>query len=174
MFPKGKFNTDISRNAQYMVLFRSPSDRKQMDIMAERTFAKDRSKFMKVYAKETEKPYGYVVIDNQPKTTSEKQVISDVFGQCKSYPHISTQSEITQVTTDVQPTVTGNVDCPLPKQSVKHKPENEKLPAKKAKTVKPSAKKVKTKTQSKSKPKYPIAKMRWESFTPTKTKNHEF
>ena len=41
MFPKGKFNTDISRNAQYMVLFRSPSDRKQIDIIAERIFAKD-------------------------------------------------------------------------------------------------------------------------------------
>ena len=27
MFPKGKYNTDISRNAQYVVLFRSPSDR---------------------------------------------------------------------------------------------------------------------------------------------------
>ena len=40
MFPKGKFNTDISRNAQYMVLFRSPSDRKQMDIIAERIFQK--------------------------------------------------------------------------------------------------------------------------------------
>ena len=118
-----------------------------------------------------------MVIDNRPKTTSEKQVVSEVFGKCKSYPHISTQSEITQVTTDVQP---------LPKISVKRKPENEKPPAKRkrtegeqAKTVKQSAKKpkkVKTlpKTQSKSKPKYPIAKMRWESFTTTKTKNHEF
>lgn len=27
MFPKLKFNTDICRNAQYLVLFRSPSDR---------------------------------------------------------------------------------------------------------------------------------------------------
>lgn len=32
MFPKGKFNTVISRNAQYMALFRSPSDRKQISI----------------------------------------------------------------------------------------------------------------------------------------------
>ena len=39
MFPKGKFNTNISRNALYIVLFRSPSDRKQIDIMAERTLA---------------------------------------------------------------------------------------------------------------------------------------
>ena len=58
MFPKGKFNTDISRNAQYLTPFRSPSDRKQIDMVAERILAKDRSNFMKLYAKETEKPYG--------------------------------------------------------------------------------------------------------------------
>ena len=161
MFPKGKFNTNISRNAQYLVLFRSPSDRKQIDMMAERTFAKDRPKFMSTYVQETAKPYGYVVIDNQPKTSNEKQVVSDVFGQCKSYPHISTQPEMTQVNTDVEA---------LPKQPVKRKPDNEKSPAKKAKTVKqvvkrkhenekPPAKKAKTqparKTMSKtqSKPK---------------------
>jgi hypothetical protein len=33
MFPKGKFNTDVSRNAQYLALFRSPSDRKQIGIV---------------------------------------------------------------------------------------------------------------------------------------------
>ena len=32
MFPEGKYNTDISRNAQYLALFRSPSDRKQIGI----------------------------------------------------------------------------------------------------------------------------------------------
>ena len=65
-----------------MVLFRSPSDRKQIDILAERILAKDRPNFMEVYAKETEKPYGYLLIDNQPKTTSDKQVVADVFGNC--------------------------------------------------------------------------------------------
>ena len=90
MFPKGKFNTDISRNAQYMVLFRSPSDRKQIDMVAERIFAKDRSNFMKVYAKETEKPYGYLLVDNQPKTPTEKQVVAEVFENCHCYPNITT------------------------------------------------------------------------------------
>ena len=184
MFPKGKYNTDISRNAQYLVLFRSPSDRKQMDIMAERTFAKDRPKFMSAYMKETEKPYGYIILDNHPKTASEKQVIANVFGNCYTYPNITKSTHTVPKITDVQPAVTHNVESP--KQLVKRKPENEKPPAKRkrtegeqAKTVKQSAKKpkkVKTlpKTQSKSKPKYPIAKMRWESFTTTKTKNHEF
>ena len=34
-FPKGKHNTSISRNAQYMALFRCPADRRQIGIMAE-------------------------------------------------------------------------------------------------------------------------------------------
>ena len=170
MFPKGKFNTDINRNAQYVVLFRSPSDRKQIGIAAERMFDKNRKNFMTAYYHETERPYGYVVIENQPKTTSEKQVVSDVFGQCKSYPHISTQSEITQVTTDVQPPVTGNVKCPVRKQSVKRKTECKKPIAKKPKTMNPK-KQTKTKQTAKKKQTKPTVKnqefqMRWESFTP--------
>ena len=92
MFPKGKFNTDISRNAQYLVLFRSPSDRKQIDMIAERIFAKDRPNFMSVYGKLTTQPYGYVLIDNQPKTHSQHQVVSHIFETCQCYPTISTQS----------------------------------------------------------------------------------
>jgi len=72
MFPKGKFNTDITRNAQYMILFRSPSDRKQIGIIAERIFAKDRPKFMEAYTKETAKLFGYVLIDNQPNQSCEQ------------------------------------------------------------------------------------------------------
>ena len=159
-----------------------------MDIIAERIFAKDRPKFMSAYMKETEKPYGYIILDNHPKTTSEKQVIANVFGDCYAYPNITKSTHTAPKITDVQPkpTVTHKVESPLPKQPVKCKTKREKPPAKRkrtegeqAKIVKQSAKKpkkVKTlpKTQSKSKPKYPIAKMRWENFTRTKTKNHEF
>ena len=93
MFPKGKFNTDISRNAQYMVLFRSPSDRKQIDILAERIFAKDRPNLMEAFAKETEKPYGYLLVDNQPKTTTDKQVLTDGFGNRHCYPNMTTSTK---------------------------------------------------------------------------------
>ena len=88
MFPKGKYNTDISRNATYKVLFRSPGDRKQIDIMAEQTFAKDRPRFMQAYHRETDRPYGYIVVDNHPRTVSEHQVVGNVLGDCYTYPHI--------------------------------------------------------------------------------------
>ena len=45
---------------------------------------------MKVYAKETEKPYGYLLVDNQPKTPTEKQVVAEVFENCHCYPNITT------------------------------------------------------------------------------------
>ena len=93
MFPKGKFNTDISRNAQYITLYRSPSDRKQIDMVAERIFAKDRPNFMSAYAKETERPYGYLLIGNKPKTPAEKQVLTNVFENCQAYPHITTSTQ---------------------------------------------------------------------------------
>ena len=68
--PEGKYNTDISRNAQYLALFRSPrpSDRKQIGIIGERRFDKNRVHFMNTYYKETEKPLGYLLVDNKPCT----------------------------------------------------------------------------------------------------------
>ena len=108
MFPKGKFNTDISRNAQYLVLFRSPSDRKQIDMIAERIFAKDRPNFMSVYGKLTTQPYGYVLIDNQPKTHSQHQVVSHIFETCQCYPTISSQSIETSYSREVNHQRTQN------------------------------------------------------------------
>ena len=75
MFPKGKFNTDIARNTQYIVMFRSPSDRKQVDILADRIFAKRWPKFMDVYEQETEKPYGsvqcWLIINREPRKNNK-------------------------------------------------------------------------------------------------------
>ena len=85
MFPKGKYNTDISRNAQYLALFRSPSDRKQIGIIGERMFDKNRVHFMNAYYKETEKPFGYLLVDNKPGTPADNQILADLFGECYVY-----------------------------------------------------------------------------------------
>ena len=65
MFPKRKFNTNISRNAQYMALFHSPGDQNEIGIIAERTFDKKRQRFMAAYFGKTEKPYDYIFVDNR-------------------------------------------------------------------------------------------------------------
>ena len=84
-FPKGKHNTSISRNAQYMVLFRCPADRRQIGIMAERILDKQKSLFMSIYNDVTMKPYSYVLADNKADTSVRRQIVSDVFGSCMSY-----------------------------------------------------------------------------------------
>jgi hypothetical protein len=101
MFPKGKFNTDISSNAQYLALFRSPSDRKQIGIVGERMFDKNRVHFMNAYYKETVKPFGYLVVDNKPDTPAYKQVLGDLFDDCHVY-LFATQTK--ENNTNVEPT----------------------------------------------------------------------
>ena len=44
-FPKGKYNTEISRNAMYMVLFRSPADREQIKRVGQRMFPNNNDLF---------------------------------------------------------------------------------------------------------------------------------
>ena len=99
MFPKGKYNTDISRNAQYLALFRSPSDRKQIGIIGERMFDKNRVHFMNAYYKETEKPYGYLLVDNKPGTPADNQILADLFGECYAYHFGVNSTEPTRVET---------------------------------------------------------------------------
>ena len=99
MFPKGKYNTDISRNAQYLALFRSPSDRKQIGIIGERMFDKNRMHFMNAYYKETEKPFGYLLVDNKPDTPADQQILADLFGECYVYNFGVNSTEPTRVET---------------------------------------------------------------------------
>ena len=85
MFPKGKFNTDVRRNVQYMTLFRSPSDRNQIGIIAECMFDKNRPRFMSTYFQETERAFGYIFVDSRPDTPSDKKVLSGIFGSSRRY-----------------------------------------------------------------------------------------
>ena len=70
-FPKG--------NAQYMALFKCPADRRQIGLMAERMFDKQKPLFMQIYNDVTVKPYSYILDDNKADTSVHRQTISDVF-----------------------------------------------------------------------------------------------
>ena len=140
MFPKGKYNTDISRNATYKVLFWSPGDRKQIDMMPEHTFAKDRPYFMKAYNRETAHPYGYIVVDNHPQTNNEHQVVGNVFDDCYAYPLTNTNSPKRNETPSVSTANSTYVPSPLrePQRETSRKRAAEKVTAprvKKRKTL---------------------------------------
>ena len=94
-----------------MALFRSPSDRKQIGIIAERMFDKNRPRFMSAYFQETERAFGYIFVDNRPDTPSDRQVLTDIFGSCRRYSTInsSAKSDETVKTTRYK----ENITCEL-------------------------------------------------------------
>ena len=40
---------------------------------------------LNAYYKETEKPFGYLLVDNKPDTPANKQILGDLFGECYVY-----------------------------------------------------------------------------------------
>ena len=90
---KGKFNIEIGRNVQYMVLFKSP-DRKQMEIIPRRMFPKEQNRFTSIYNKETDKQNGYNLVDNTHSTSRYSQIITDIFTIIKRMPISGSVDEI--------------------------------------------------------------------------------
>ena len=68
-----------------MFFLRSPSDRKQIGIIGNVLFDKNRQRFMAAYNQETERGFGYLFGDNRPDTPGNKQVLSDIFGSFLVY-----------------------------------------------------------------------------------------
>ena len=62
-----------------MILFKSPADRKQIEIISQRIFPKEQNTFMSIYNKETDKQHGYILVDNTPSTRRDSQTITDIF-----------------------------------------------------------------------------------------------
>ena len=87
-FPKGKVNTDISRNASYITLFKTPSDQEMISKLGQRIFTVHNHTFMDIYRKETDRPHGYVLIDLKQATNQiTHKVVASVFGpgECVRY-----------------------------------------------------------------------------------------
>ena len=62
-------------------------------------FDKNRLHFMNAYYKETEKPYGYLLVDNKPGTPADKQILADLFGEFYAYHFSVNSTEPTRVET---------------------------------------------------------------------------
>ena len=54
---------------------------------------------MNAYYKETEKPYGYLLVDNKPGTPPDNQIVADLFGECHAYHFGVNSTEPTRVET---------------------------------------------------------------------------
>ena len=54
---------------------------------------------MNAYYKATEKPYGYLLVDNKPGTPPDNQILADLFGECYAYHFGVNSTEPTRVET---------------------------------------------------------------------------
>ena len=66
MFPLGKYAKSISRNAHYVIAFKNLRDQLGMRNLLLQAFPTCWQDMMDVYQKETERPFGYMVLDSPP------------------------------------------------------------------------------------------------------------
>ena len=71
IFQKGTHVRTISTNIQYMVLFKNARDQTQIRTLAMQIFPTNWNDFLSYHGKETNKDYGYVVLDFHPQTPND-------------------------------------------------------------------------------------------------------
>ena len=69
---------NISLNAHYIVLFKSPRDRQQISILARQVNHGRVQEFMKSYDKATSRPHGYLMLDLKPTTDDEQRLKTNI------------------------------------------------------------------------------------------------
>lgn len=77
IFHKGQ--RDISLNANYMVLFKNPRDRAQIQHLARQLYPEDSRFLQEAYYDSTIKPYSYLLIDLKQSTPEELRFRSCIF-----------------------------------------------------------------------------------------------
>jgi len=82
IFFTGKHQRTISLNSQYIILFKSPRDIRQVSILASQIMPNDTKYFMSAYKKAVlEKIYSYLLIDLHPLTPSVLRLKSNIFNK---------------------------------------------------------------------------------------------
>ena len=78
IFHQGKEMRNISLNAHYIVLFKSPRDRQQISILARQVNPGRVQEFMKSYDKATSRPYRYLMLDLKPTKDDEQRLKTNI------------------------------------------------------------------------------------------------
>lgn len=79
LFDKGKSHRTVSLNAQYIVLFKNPRDKSQLQALARQMFP-TRTRFLTAaFEDATSNPYGYLLLDLRPETQEDIRVRTNIF-----------------------------------------------------------------------------------------------
>lgn len=79
LFDRGRAHRTVSLNAQYIVLFKNPRDKSQIDSLARQVFP-NRTRFLSAaFNDATRNPYGYLFLDLRPETEEDIRVRTNIF-----------------------------------------------------------------------------------------------
>jgi len=76
---KSKFNRSITLNADILVLFRSPRDRKSIYYISQEMYPRDSSFLVQSFLDATRDPYTYIFLNLQQETPDILRIQSDIF-----------------------------------------------------------------------------------------------
>jgi hypothetical protein len=74
IFHQGKEMRNISLNAHYIVLFKSPRDKQQISMLARQVNPGKVQEFMRGYEDATRRPHGYLMLDLKPTTDDQQRL----------------------------------------------------------------------------------------------------
>ena len=78
IFHQGKEMRNISLNAHYIVLFKSPRDKQQISMPARQVDPGRVQEFMRSYEDATSRPHGYLMLDLKPTTSDQDRLKTNI------------------------------------------------------------------------------------------------
>jgi hypothetical protein len=78
IFHQGKEMRNISLNAHYIVLFKSPRDKQQISMLARQVNPGKVQEFMRSYEDATSRPHGYLMLDLKPTTDDQDRLKTNI------------------------------------------------------------------------------------------------
>jgi hypothetical protein len=78
LFPPGKHSRTLSLNVNYFILFRNQRDLLQIQYFARQCFPNKSKYFMDSYMTATSEPYGFLVLDLDPRSDKKYQLRSHI------------------------------------------------------------------------------------------------
>ena len=76
LFPNGKFAKIISRNAHYIVAFKSPRDQLGIRNLLMQAFPTGWQDVLDTFRKVTERPFGHMLLDLHPASRNDQRILS--------------------------------------------------------------------------------------------------
>ena len=78
IFHQGKEMRNISLNAHYIVLFKSPRDKQQISMLARQVNRGKVQEFMRSYEDATSRPHGYLMLDLKPTASDQDRLKTNI------------------------------------------------------------------------------------------------